>query len=234
LLPARGFGDYEMTGSATPEYLMKGAAYALEQCGLCLRDAELSYRNGSYANAVVLAAFAREALGQWIILLDLRQKVLGGGKLPIRKLKTLYDDHELKQTAAMLSFTMTGDRDSGVGKLIMSRLTAVPGSDEWKRTDDALKKLNTLKTKRVPQVRHKLRMLAMYIDPEGDDWNRPVKRISQADAREFIEDARNDYAVQRLNGYNNFQEDEESELFKALEQWSDRPILPLPPGPLPF
>jgi AbiV family abortive infection protein len=223
-----------MTELATPEYLMKGAAYALEQCGLCLRDAELLYRSECYANAVVLAAFAREALGQWIILLDLRQKVLGGEKIPIRKLKMLYDDHELKQTAGMLSFTMTGDRDTGVGKLIMSRIMAVPGTDEWKRTDAALKKLNKLKAKRVAQDRHKLRMLAMYIDPEGDDWNRPVRRISRGDAHEFIEEARNDYAGQRLNGYNNFQEDRESGLFKALEEWSDRPTLPLPPGPLPF
>ena len=35
--------DCEVTDSATPEYLMKGAAYALEQCGLCLRDAALLY-----------------------------------------------------------------------------------------------------------------------------------------------------------------------------------------------
>ena len=133
----------------------------------------------------------------------------------------------------MLSFTMTADRDTGVGKLILSILMAVPGTDESKRADDALKELNKLKGQRVAQDRHNLRMLAMYIDPEGDDWNRPARRISPADARGFLEEARNDYALQRLNGYNNFQKDEECELFKALEQWSDRPTLPLPPGPLP-
>ena len=125
--------NMKMTEPATSEYLMKGAAYALEQCGLCLRDAELLYRGERYANAVVLAAFAREALGQWIILLDLRQEVLGGKKIPISKLKMLYDKHELKQQAAMLSFNMTGDRDTGVGKLILSILMAVPGTDESKR-----------------------------------------------------------------------------------------------------
>jgi len=45
-------------GSVTPEYLIEGAAYALEQCGLLLRDANLLYRSGSYASAVALAAFA--------------------------------------------------------------------------------------------------------------------------------------------------------------------------------
>ena len=38
-----------MPASVTPEYLLKGAAYALEQCGLLLRHANLLYRNGSYA-----------------------------------------------------------------------------------------------------------------------------------------------------------------------------------------
>ena len=51
--------NMKMTEPATSEYLMKGAAYALEQCGLCLRDAALLYRGKSYADAVVLAAFAR-------------------------------------------------------------------------------------------------------------------------------------------------------------------------------
>src|SRR6516164_5172765 len=156
----------------------------LERCSAAVRGK-------SYANAVVLAAFAREALGQWIILLDLRQEVLGGKKIPISKLKMLYDKHELKQQAAMLSFNMTGDRDTGVGKLILSILMAVPGTDESKRADDALKELNKLKGKRVAQDRHNLRMLAMYIDPEGDDWNRPARRISPADARGFLEEARN-------------------------------------------
>jgi AbiV family abortive infection protein len=222
------------SSSATPQFLLEGAVYSLEQCGLFLRDADLLYRSDSYANSVVLAAFAWEALGQWIILLDLRQKVLSGDNIPIGKLKRLYDDHELKQTAGMLSINMTGDRDSGVGKLIMSRIMSVPGSDEWKKTDEALQKLGKIKEKRVPLDRHNLRKLAMYVDPVADRWNRPSTGISRADARDFIQEARNDYAVQYLNGYKNFQEDKESELFKALEQWSDRPTLPPPAGPLPF
>jgi hypothetical protein len=47
-----------------PQYILQGAAYALEQCGLLLRDANLLYRNDVHANAVVLTAFAREELGR--------------------------------------------------------------------------------------------------------------------------------------------------------------------------
>ena len=46
--------------SVAPRYLLEGAAYALEQCGLLLRDAIVLYRNGSYSSAVALAALARE------------------------------------------------------------------------------------------------------------------------------------------------------------------------------
>ena len=49
--------------SVTPEYLLEGAAYALEQCGLLLRDANLLYQSGSYASVIALAAFAQEEKG---------------------------------------------------------------------------------------------------------------------------------------------------------------------------
>src|SRR5262249_39594661 len=45
-----------MPTSATPQFLLEGAAYALEQCGIFLSDAALLYRSGSYRNSVVLAA----------------------------------------------------------------------------------------------------------------------------------------------------------------------------------
>jgi len=71
--------DPQMPTSVTPQYLLEGAAYALEQCGLLLRDANLLYRSGSYGSAVALAAFAREELGRWRILLELRKKLLARG-----------------------------------------------------------------------------------------------------------------------------------------------------------
>jgi AbiV family abortive infection protein len=47
----------------SPQHLLHGAVYALEQCGVLLRDANVLYRSESYANAVVLARFAQEELG---------------------------------------------------------------------------------------------------------------------------------------------------------------------------
>jgi hypothetical protein len=55
--------------SVTAEYLLSGAALALEQCGLLLRDAVCLFKNRSFGSAVVLAAFAREELGRCQILI---------------------------------------------------------------------------------------------------------------------------------------------------------------------
>jgi AbiV family abortive infection protein len=89
--------------SVSPQYLLEGAAYALEQCGLLLRDPNLLYRNGSYANGVAVAAFAREELGRWGLLLDLRKKVLSGEHLTIEKVKAHCGGHVRKQEAAILA-----------------------------------------------------------------------------------------------------------------------------------
>jgi hypothetical protein len=43
-----------MSAPVMPRYLLEGAVYALEQCGLLLRDANLLYRSRSYATACLL------------------------------------------------------------------------------------------------------------------------------------------------------------------------------------
>jgi AbiV family abortive infection protein len=122
-----------MSVTVNPQYLLEGAVYALEQCGFLLRDANLLYRSDSYATAVALAAFAREELGKWKILPDLRRDVLGGKKFTIEEIKDRCDDHVTKQKARMLSLIMrAANQESGLGKLLRSRFEASPGSNEWK------------------------------------------------------------------------------------------------------
>ncbi len=98
----RLLGVSKMPDAVTPDYLLKGAVYSLEQCGVLLCDADLLYRSGAYASCVVLAAFAREALGQWKILLDLREEVIGGKTATIPEIKDRCSDHVQKQKAGML------------------------------------------------------------------------------------------------------------------------------------
>ena len=223
-----------MAESVTPEYLLKGAVYALELCGILLHDAALLYRGKAYASAVVLAAFAREALGQWRILLEARKEAIAGSAFTLADIKARCGNHVEKQKAGMLSLTMQPDRDTGAGRLIMSRITAVPGTEEWKKTDEALAQIHRRMKREVPTKRHEQRELALYVDPieplTVDRWNRPSIAITKGRARDFIEDARNDYAIQARNLYNNFDvlREVDEELCRALGNWSDRPTLPLP------
>jgi hypothetical protein len=120
-----------MPTSATPQYLLEGAAYALEQCGLLLRDANTLYRSGSYSSAVALALFAREELGRYRILLDLRKKVLGGYHLTTQEIQKRCKPHERKQEAGMLSFVMR-ITDHPLGGVLGTYLTVKYGSN-WSK-----------------------------------------------------------------------------------------------------
>jgi AbiV family abortive infection protein len=218
-----------MSASVTPQYLLEGAVYALEQCGLLLCDANLLYRSGSHATAVGLAAFAREELGRWKILLDLRREMLGGKNVTIEEIKGRCDDHVTKQKAGMLSLTMRADQDSGLGRLLQSRFEAPPGGDKWKETDERLAKIDRTMEKRVPGDRHEQRMSALYVDPVSIGlWNRPVIAISRQSAYDFVTDARNEYSRQQCDRYTNLEilRAIDPELCNALEQWPERPTLP--------
>src|SRR5215831_14470228 len=224
-----------MPASVSPRYLLEGAAYALEQCGLLLRDANLLYRSNSYASAVALAAFAQEELGRWKMLHDLRRKVLGGDSVTIKEIQTRCGDHVRKQEAGVMSVVMRTDKDSGLGKLLQTRASATPGSGERKAANEQIERLDRQMTKRAPGDRHKQRMSALYVDAIApDQWNRPINEISATAALDYLQDAANDYSIQR-DRYTNPQthKPDDPEFYSALETWTDRPILAHPEPLLP-
>ena len=221
--------------SVSPEYLLKGAAYALEQCGLLLRDANLLYQSDSYASAVALAAFAQEELGRWNMLLDLRRKVLRGDRLTVEQIRTCCGDHVRKQEAGQMSTVMRTDKYSGLGKLLQTRASAKPGSKKWKAADEQIEKLDRQKARRAPGDRHKQRMSALYVDALAPDrWNRPINEISMTAAFDYLQNAANDYSLQR-DRYTNpeIYKPVDSEFYTALEKWTDRPTLAHPEPLLP-
>jgi len=223
-----------MSTTVSAQFLLEGAVYALEQCGLLLREANVLYQNGSYASAVALAAFAREELGRWTILLDLRRKILRGHHLTIRQLQKACENHVRKQIAGMKSITLRGDRDSGVGKVLHARMMAAPGSAEWKAAQQQIDQIDQQKMKREPDERHKLRTSALYVDAKSaEKWNRPAKEISAMLAHNFIADAVNDYSIQYGQWYTklDFVKSADPELHDALLQWTDRPELTPPEHP---
>jgi hypothetical protein len=69
----------------------------------------------------------------------------------------------------MMSISMTADNDSGLGKLIRTKMTATPSSDQWRAASDELRSIDRQMEKRVPDDRHKQRMSALYVDPISVD-----------------------------------------------------------------
>jgi AbiV family abortive infection protein len=224
-----------MSDSVSIHYLLQGAAYALEQCGLLLRDANLLYRSGSYASSLALAAFAREELGRYNILLGLRRRALAGEVITILDVQESCEDHIAKQRAGMLSIQFTADRDSGFGTILRARMENNPQSTEWKRAKEELKRIDELKKKRTPSDRHERRLVALYVEPSlGSHWNRPATTSASA-AHDFLQHAINDYAGRYHQGYiaseDSMLRHADNELYQALDKWSDRPTLQPPEWP---
>src|SRR5262245_10102981 len=88
----------------TAHYLLEGAVYALEQCGLLLGDAASLYEKESFANTIVLAVFAREELGRYRTLRTLRKRVLEKGEnFTVADIRRECRKHEDKLSEGQLS-----------------------------------------------------------------------------------------------------------------------------------
>jgi len=220
--------------SASPKYLLEGAAYSLEQCGLLLRDANLLYQSGSYASALALAAFAQEELGQWKVLNRLRTKVISGDSVTIKEIQTRCGDHVRKQEAGVMSTVMRTHKDSGLGKLLQTYFNANAGSQQRSEARKQIEKLDRQKKKRAPVGRHEQRMDALYVDAVSPDgWKRPTEVISQTSAFGRLQDAMNNYSME-YERYTNPERGKPAdlELYTALEKWNNRPTLACPAPPL--
>ena len=219
----------------TADFLLKGYALALEQCGLLLHDAVLLYKNKSYANAVVLAAFAREELGRSQILLGLWRKRLGGSPVTFGDIENACDDHVEKQKAGMLSITMRADRDTGLGKTLTDRTTNPQQSQKFKDADATLRRIDKQTAKSAPSSRHGKRMRSLYVEPTSNsDWNRPAE-VSVTDAHSFLQEAVNDYSGRYHQGYITSEQSIlkgiDQELYDAIDRLTNRPQLPPPEWP---
>jgi hypothetical protein len=79
-------------------------------------------------------------------------------------------------------------------------------------------------------------MTALYVEPISENqWNRPTE-ISAANAHNFLVDAGNAYTKRYREGYITpigMLSRLDPDLYSALDQWPDRPILP-PPEHTPY
>jgi|SRR5260221_5216622 len=152
----------------TSQYLLKGAVYALEQCGLLLIDAVSLINQKSYSSAIVLAAFAREELGRSRILTNFFDETVKNGKsITIKKINKTCEDHVVKQHWGQLSTTLRFKNDSGIGKLIMTRnqylRSNLQNSEDFQKVEQQINKVTAKLKKRTPDDRHRARAKALYV-----------------------------------------------------------------------
>jgi len=210
------------------QYLLEGSIYALEQCGRLLGDAVSAYRKGSYSSAIVFAAFAREEMGKSRMLRGLRRQALDGTAVTVADIRRACRDHGAKQGAAQLSITQRADNDSPLGRLLRTRMTADPQSEEYQLAEAELAVLTKRQRQETPGERHRLRMTGLYVDPDdaGTTWCRPCER-GREEALDFVNDAVNDYATQYHQLTDNFYHPD-PEFLRAFQAWAGRPSLPDP------
>jgi AbiV family abortive infection protein len=216
------------TASVSSDYLLHGAVFALEQCGLLLshaRTLHCSGESGAYASAMALAAFAREELGRYKILRELWKRTISGETFSVKQIRDQCDDHVEKQREGMLSVMPRG---SGLGRLLQTYSSADHASPEWQNASEELDRMIQSQRRRTPEDRHNLRMRALYVEPLPTGWNKPAE-ISEVVARDFLVHAINDYSLASRNLEVLVLKRIDPNFYAALEQWQDRPELKPPP-----
>jgi AbiV family abortive infection protein len=214
----------------TAQFLLEGAAYALQHSGTLLRDAVSLYRQEAYPSAIVLALFGREELGKYEILRGYYEKVAAGLHVSITKIRAKCSNHVTKQRRAVLSIVQTGTVDEPVGKLLRARLHNSLDSQTYQKADRQLKKLAARKQAEMPNERHQLRLSNLYVEPtaDGTGWQRPLEHADE-DAKRQVVEAVNDYALvyDRLVRGNGCP----GAMGEAFQAWAGRPEIPEPVWP---
>jgi AbiV family abortive infection protein len=230
-----GLKGEAVSDKVTPDFLLRGCALALEQCGLLLRDACELYERKSFATALVLTFFAREELGRSQILLGFWRRAVGGESLTVEQIKAACDKHVDKQRAGMLSTVMRGTRETRLGQLLWEVAKSPLQSEKWNDARAALDQVNKKLLKSTPDDRHKARMASLYVEPQSStEWNRPADK-SAKEAYEDLVDAVNDYRGRSQHWHvgspANILQHTDPVLYRAIKQMSHRPSLPTPIDP---
>ena len=180
-----------MDKTVTAQFLLQGAVYAVHQSGILLRDANILFRNESFANAVVLAAYSQEEAGHGRMLLQYRADVLKGVVKTYREIKGQTEDHAAKQKFGMSYTFLKAGLDTGLGKLMQ---LAQQNTPEGKEASKLLQIEIERKRKSQPEKRHEQRQTSLYVSSNnGTSWNVPSSVTSKTTAAQYLTEAANDY-----------------------------------------
>lgn len=205
----------------TPRYLLEGAWYALEQCGLLLGDAAILFERERYGTATCLALLAREELGKGRVLLELRRRFTPDDYLYLNLEdlpRGVLGNHVRKQAASQITASVSTD------SILTERLRNVHDPEERQAV---MEEWLGPAVKRAPLERADLRLAATYVDhaPNGEGWRRPADFDGNRAQRELIA-ANFDYS--HFTQTVLVEDDTFADVREALTHWPERPPLPPP------
>jgi AbiV family abortive infection protein len=222
---------YNVAMQVAGSVLLEGVWFSLAQCGSLLSGAVTLYKAGKEPTAVGLAMLGREELGKYRLLQGQWRESERTGVYPtVGEVQAACAEHVEKQRKATLSFSFAAAAGSLIDTAIRAQIKHKPQDAEYQQAEQVLQTAIKAGLKRAPEERHNVRMRALYVDLDdsGSSWRRP-EQISPEEAKKLLNDAVNDYAIQRdrmdpdqLRGRGDVK------LADALEAWQERPILPEP------
>jgi hypothetical protein len=212
----------------TAQFLLEGSVYALEQCGLLLRDATALYKGGSYASSIAIAALAREGLDRAIVLRDLRDRVLSGCRLGLPEINKEFSDREEEGLVHMAPDPHADPDCPRDGVIRTSHSNARGSQGDW-QADMFAEQAKKEQAQRVRTSRRALQIGCLYVSPDSvwSYWRRP-KEHSREEARRFLVDALGDYARERDRIETGLCHPRYVEYVSAVKGWVGRPELPAP------
>jgi AbiV family abortive infection protein len=176
-------------------FLLEGAWYALEQCGLLLGDAVDLFDRGRVATALGIALLAREEFGKARILFDLYREIQQGRDVELDEVTEKIESHEAKLRAGQVSVILSVPASSELAEL-MRRQWENPQSEDATRAREQIEKITRMVARRAPDERQRMRMRALYVDADDSAgrWIRPGE-FPRDQARGQIVQVANDYSV---------------------------------------
>jgi hypothetical protein len=216
----------------TAQFLLEGSVYALEQCGLLLRDATALYKAGSYPSAVLIAGLAHESLDRAVRLRGLRERVLRGRQLVLPEIDAEFGEQENEEVLVGAGTGLSAQRRTRREERTKKPFTVGRGPTGYLQGDLFVDQTRREQAQRTRTEREALRVGCLHVRPDGAAfrWHLP-KDHSREEARSFLLDVLCDYARERDRIESGLCRPEQAEYVRAVRAWEDRPGLPAPAWP---
>lgn len=182
----------------TDQFLFKGAGLSLKNACNIINASVYLLDKKYYPQAVALATYAHEQIGQFRILEEIYFDAEAKKRItPFDLKKKLESGHVYKQMKAVSGIGLTYPRDSQQGILNENFHKAIREQDfeKIKELEKDRQALVDRKRKRMPQDRENTRLKSLYVDinNSGDDWMIP--EFNPMYAFNFVAGTCSDYGV---------------------------------------